>query len=137
MERHTIHTSTSKRFTAARALKVCHKAVVDSHILQHYLHVKHNETYVRLRDSRNLSHGGKFCLSVLNMCLLSVIGAIKQCPQWVVMGDIVVSHDHPLKTLFIASIMDYATVTDKYFCHGVNSKNCITFIKVTLSLICK
>ena len=43
------------------------------------------------------------------------------------MTEISVSHDQPLKTLFIAPNTDTLAVTDKDFRHGVNSENCVCF----------
>ena len=40
--------STSTRFAACLCFHLCYITVVDSSILEHYLHVKHNETYANV-----------------------------------------------------------------------------------------
>ena len=56
----------------ARALKVCENAVADSPILQRYLHIKHNETYVKVTHFSEFRPWRKFlsvtCEHMLVFC---------------------------------------------------------------------
>ena len=58
-----------------QALNVCDAAVADSPVLQHYLHIKHNGTYVNVMQFSEFRPWQKFLSVTVSMCLLSVIGA--------------------------------------------------------------
>ena len=114
---HTFWNINFKETCNRSSFHIYYITVMDSSILEQYLHIKHKETYVKVMQFSEFTLWQKFLSIHVEHKFAICEWCNKQCPQWLVMGDILVCHCCLIHDTCNKQCLQWLVMGDISVCH--------------------